>query len=224
MKENINIISEMHYNNGRFEMESSVIVEGSFADKWEFRIVNTRGMHPCAYIRIPDDSCLANICKELYNRADRPFYDAPMFNQVRVHGGFTFGEIFTKRSKEPLWGPGVWIGWDYGHCGDWAGYETEEENISSGNTKWGIHDIIPEVASAIHLLADELDRPRVVRYVARDKNGSLHLFSVEPTKTEEYGTWWDRDYPSEGLDQAAFPDVKWEDEAPTLVVVTLDTI
>lgn len=47
-------------------------------------------------------------------------------------------------------------------------------------------------------------------WVARDKNGNLHLFEMEPTRLIH--RWWDRDYHSTGLDESDFPDLKWEDE------------
>ena len=47
-------------------------------------------------------------------------------------------------------------------------------------------------------------------WVARDENGSLHLFEVEPSRIMH--RWWDRDYHSTGLDENDFPDLEWEDE------------
>ena len=47
-------------------------------------------------------------------------------------------------------------------------------------------------------------------WVARDENGSLHLFEVEPRRILH--RWWDRDYHSTTLDNKDFPDLEWEDE------------
>ena len=47
-------------------------------------------------------------------------------------------------------------------------------------------------------------------WIARDENGSLHIFEVEPSRIMD--RWWDRDYHSTGLDENDFPDLKWEDE------------
>ena len=47
-------------------------------------------------------------------------------------------------------------------------------------------------------------------WVARDENGSLHLFEVEPSRIMH--RWWDRDYHSTTLDNKDFPDLEWEDE------------
>ena len=47
-------------------------------------------------------------------------------------------------------------------------------------------------------------------WVARDENGSLHLFEVEPSRIMH--RWWDRDYHSTTLDNKDFPDLEWENE------------
>ena len=49
-------------------------------------------------------------------------------------------------------------------------------------------------------------------WVARDENGSLHLFEVEPRRLEKEHRWWDRDYHSTTLDNKDFPDLEWENE------------
>lgn len=47
-------------------------------------------------------------------------------------------------------------------------------------------------------------------WVARDENGTLHLFEVEPSRIMH--RWWDRDYHSTTLDNKDFPDLEWENE------------
>lgn len=47
-------------------------------------------------------------------------------------------------------------------------------------------------------------------WVARDENGSLHLFEVEPSRIMH--RWWDGDYHSTTLDNKDFPDLEWENE------------
>lgn len=49
-------------------------------------------------------------------------------------------------------------------------------------------------------------------WVARDEDGSLHLFKVEPRRIEDRHQWWDRDYNCTALKKSEFPDLKWEDE------------
>lgn len=52
--------------------------------------------------------------------------------------------------------------------------------------------------------------PYLCGYVARDKNGLLHVFEVKPIRFEDY--WWDIDYWSASIEHGDFPDLKWEDE------------
>lgn len=58
-------------------------------------------------------------------------------------------------------------------------------------------------------------------WVARDENGSLHLFEVEPSRIEDRGQWWDRDYNCTTLDKNDFPDLEWEDEPVYVKLIIL---
>ena len=49
-------------------------------------------------------------------------------------------------------------------------------------------------------------------WIARDKDGSLHIFEVKPRRSADGHQWWDRDYQSAALKSSDFPDLKWEDE------------
>ena len=59
-------------------------------------------------------------------------------------------------------------------------------------------------------ISEDLDEEDSFGWVARDENGSLHLFEVEPSRIMH--RWWDRDYHSTTLDKKDFPDLEWEDE------------
>lgn len=57
----------------------------------------------------------------------------------------------------------------------------------------------------------ELESPKLYGWVARDRNGMLHLFDVEPKRIGDY--WWNRDYNSESIcNEKAFPDITWESD------------
>lgn len=84
------------------------------------------GTHPTAYIKIPGS---INIDKD----------------KLDVHGGITY-------SKNHLWISenqkidGEFIGWDYGHYGDYAGYEEIlPKEIRTGGKKWTTTEIYKEV-------------------------------------------------------------------------------
>ena len=59
-------------------------------------------------------------------------------------------------------------------------------------------------------------------WVARDENDSLHLFEVEPSRIEDRGQWWDRDYNCTTLDKNDFPDLKWEDEPVYVKLIVIE--
>jgi hypothetical protein len=54
---------------------------------------------------------------------------------------------------------------------------------------------------------------KITAYIARDENGALYFYSEKPFKSNEYGAW-------EGK-LIQFPQVKWEDEKPTKVELTI---
>jgi hypothetical protein len=59
-------------------------------------------------------------------------------------------------------------------------------------------------------------------WVARDENGSLHLFEEEPSRIEDGGLWWNRDdYSCITLDKNDFPDLEWEDEPVYVKLIIL---
>lgn len=81
-----------------------------YGDGMAYAVVNIRGSHPCAYIQFPGI--------EKVKDYDSFFIDEDIDDPVWcIHGGFTFlGEL------EYLALPGIWIGWDYAHIGDYLGY------------------------------------------------------------------------------------------------------
>lgn len=59
---------------------------------------------------------------------------------------------------------------------------------------------------------DLAKNPELSGWVARDKDGNLHVFEVKPKRTMDDCRWWDRDYMCSEIDRNAFRDLKWEDE------------
>lgn len=61
-------------------------------------------------------------------------------------------------------------------------------------------------------------------WVARDADGRVHLFEVEPRRLEENHRWWDRDYQStllSDISDSDFPKLKWEDEPVCVKVIII---
>lgn len=73
----------------------------------------------CAYVELPKDHPFRkNFRKSTNSWSKVPYwdYDAVPLN---VHGGLTFGELVKKGDTfEQGFTPGYWVGWDYGHVGD----------------------------------------------------------------------------------------------------------
>ena len=84
-----------------------------YDDGMAYAVVNTRGSHPCAYIQFPGIEKVKDYDSFfIYEDID----DIDDF-ECCIHGGFTF---FGRLDNLGL--PGIWIGWDYAHFGDYTGY------------------------------------------------------------------------------------------------------
>ena len=122
-----------------------VLHEGTYLDH-KFVILNL-GMHPTAYVECKIENC-------------RRYMDERL-DDVRVHGGFTyFGQPhWTDEDKT------VYLGWDYGHAGDFAGYYLKyPEWEILGEKKWTTKEIYHEVKIVIEDLikVENLQIPKKV--------------------------------------------------------------
>lgn len=69
---------------------------------------------------------------------------------------------------------------------------------------------------------------KIKGWVARDGNMSLYIFFEKPKKYERYKCWnlenaLGRCGTNKELNKDSFPQVKWEDEEPTEVELTIKT-
>ncbi len=113
-----------------------ILCEGKYKD-YQFYILNL-GTHPTAYIEIPKTSDLYG---KDYNNID-----------IDVHGGLTYSDDQLHSVKENTW----FIGWDYAHLNDYAGYEEiMPENIRTGGKMWTTEEIFEDVVSAIEQIIKE---------------------------------------------------------------------
>ncbi len=89
------------------------------------------GFHPTAYIKLPNNS---NIDE----------------NEIDVHGGVTYlDDHLWINDNEKL--DGKFIGWDYGHYGDYGGFEElVPEEFRIGEKKWTTKEIYEEVRHACY--------------------------------------------------------------------------
>ena len=104
-----------------------------------------------AYVKLPKGS-------ELEKKYFKKGHDGIDLN---CHGGLTFGAIVTKENVKDYWqefDEGVWVGWDYGHAGDFVDYGLSFENIDSlSDKRWeykeieaGVKDVIKQINILTH--------------------------------------------------------------------------
>lgn len=105
------------------------------------------GTHPTAYIKIPKGH-------KLYNKDYDDIYGEV---DIDVHGGITY-------SRDHLWISenqkieGWFIGWDYAHYGDYAGYEEIlPKEMRIGGKKWTTEEIFKEVKEVCYQLRKSED-------------------------------------------------------------------
>lgn len=126
--------TEILYTN----IDKREVIASGIYENIPYMIINM-GTHPCAYIRIPDDSKYAKM-----------EYDCiPLI----VHGsltakysGLTIGARSLVLDTYKLVAEGIWIGWDYAHFGDWYG---DGIQLDDNRIKWTTDDILDEVFDAI---------------------------------------------------------------------------
>lgn len=108
--------------------------------------INPRLGFPLAYIKLPENhKWIKEDCSEI---------------PLDVHGGLTFKETITGKEKgeDNWWGftKGTWIGWDYGHYGD---YMFEDYKIGLKGKTWDYEEVEAEVKKAIRQLL-KLSEPK----------------------------------------------------------------
>lgn len=100
---------------------------------YEYAIVS-RGTHPCAYVRLPEDH----------------YYYGKSYDEIPVdcHGGLSYSYDFIEVMLERS---GWWIGWDYAHCGDYI----KNWSTSVHRKKWTYSEIFEEVKQVIKQLKEK---------------------------------------------------------------------
>ena len=112
------------------ERKCETLDEGTI-DGFDYIILNL-GTHPTAYVRIPEDH---KYFQKGYDDVD-----------VDVHGGLTYSGKKVSNTENEGW----WIGWDYAHYGDYAGYYA----VMSDERKYTTRDILHDVKSVIKQLME----------------------------------------------------------------------
>ena len=98
-----------------------------------------------AYIRLPDN----------HRWTKKKGYD---YIPLDVHGGLTYMEKVDKNDMNEYWQkftPGTWIGWDYGHAGDFTDYGMVLNPIypiDEEDKRWEYDEVEKEVKEVIKQL------------------------------------------------------------------------
>lgn len=111
---------------------------------YEYAVVS-RGLHPCAYVKLPEG--------HKYYGLD--YDDIP----IACHCGLTYSDSYVDGLS---YSDGWWIGWDYGHCCDYSGFMMREywcDIDTSKYKKWTTVEILEEVKQVIDQLS-EYERQR----------------------------------------------------------------
>lgn len=116
------------------ERKKEVLCEGEYKGH-KFAILSL-GNHPTAYVE---------------DKIGAVDYDDIRLDDVRVHGGFTYcgGGHWSEESAKTRW-----LGWDYAHAGDFAGYYEESEYVYYNSKQWTTPEIYDEVKSVIEQLIE----------------------------------------------------------------------
>ena len=127
-------MKEMVYSSNRI---CEVLHKGEYKG-YKFCIMNL-GTHPTAYVECKLENCNS--------------YGDDRLDEISVHGGFTFlGNAYWDKEDKTLY-----LGWDYAHYMDYAGYELNfpSQMWCEGCKKWTTAEIFEEVKSVIVQLIKE---------------------------------------------------------------------
>ena len=134
-------MKEMKYQS-QFKSE---VLDTGFCFGLLYYIMNL-GTHPTAYIKIPKGH-------KLYGKTDEKSYQ-----EVDVHGGITYiNDSITIENNQKI--DGWFIGWDYGHYGDYMGIEElVPMEFRIGGKKWTTQEIYKELREACYQIQKGEDK------------------------------------------------------------------
>lgn len=123
-------MKEMIYSSKR---EKQILYEGLYENR-KFAILSL-GTHPTAYVEVRNGEPLN--------------YNAEYYDQIKVHGGLTFSDHSYWDDEDNSF----YVGWDYAHYMDYAGYEMDfPKDLRTDGKRWTTEEIFEEVKSVIEQL------------------------------------------------------------------------
>lgn len=101
-------------------------------------VILSLGTHPTAYVKVPET---------------HPYYEIDYDEcDISCHFGLTYGRNYLRTPDEEL--TGWWLGWDYAHYTDFAGYYEGNERLG-GLKKWTTEEIKQECFDVIDQLIEK---------------------------------------------------------------------
>lgn len=117
-----------------------VLIAQGFYNGLNYYVKNINGRHPTAYVEIPHGHKAFG--KDFCN------YEFPQL--IEVHGGVTYQDSVLLTVDDNGERDHKFVGWDYGHAGDFEGYYIGENDWLENNSKrWTVEEIIAECKEAI---------------------------------------------------------------------------
>ena len=84
--------------------------------------------------------------------------------------------LYIKNGKEA---EGWFIGWDYGHYGDYLGFEERYPRLyRTGGKKWTTEEIFTEVREACYQIQSSIKKEEDVSYLIGQKDGLIHSLEI----------------------------------------------
>lgn len=147
---------EMIYQIDRKE-EAEVLATG-FCFGLLYYILNL-GTHPTAYIRVPKNN---------------KFYEKEAGEiDLNVHGGITYSEegLYIEKGRRV---EGWFIGWDYGHYGDYLGFQNKYVKGLAKGKKWTTDEIFAEIRDVCYQIQSTVEVEEDVYELMGQKEGLVH--------------------------------------------------
>lgn len=124
---------EMVYSANRINPER--IAEGTYKG-FDYYVFNL-GTHPCAYV---------DVTETLLNGKEYGSIE------IQCHGGLTYSRDYLPTVDKKGW----FLGWDYAHYCDFAGYELEMPiDIRTNGKKWTTAEIVNECKQVINQIVTD---------------------------------------------------------------------
>ena len=148
MKDVDRVIAEMAYG----ETGTRTLAVGVYRG-FQYTVLNVRGMHPCGYVNV------SGYERELAEEDDTG-HDIFRYRWIDCHGGITYARVGVWK-----FAGGYWLGWDYGHLGDYTVFPRGEGSFCG--MPYFVKDVVYECKRVIDQIVERL-RSRGIKLETAD--------------------------------------------------------